>query len=65
MKTVPNTMNMQIRGLQKASPKDWRTQAVMGASSVEILVFASPTGYIMLTSFSFPLSNWGIFCKLL
>ena len=32
------------------------------ASSVEILVFASPTGY-MLTSSGFPLLNWGIFYK--
>ena len=31
---------------------------------VEILVFASPTGY-MFTSSGFPLSNWGIFYKFL
>ena len=34
------------------------------AQSVEILVFASPTGY-MLTSSGFPLLNWGIFYKFL
>ena len=33
------------------------------ASPVEILVFASPTGY-MLTSSGFPLLNWGIFLKI-
>jgi hypothetical protein len=31
------------------------------AQSVEILVFASPTGGYMLTSSSFSLLNWGIF----
>ena len=34
------------------------------ASPVEILVFASPTGY-MLTSSGFPLLNSGIFYKFL
>jgi hypothetical protein len=34
------------------------------AYSVEILVFASPTGY-MLTSSGFPLLHWGIFYKFL
>ena len=34
------------------------------ASSVEILVFASPTGY-MLTTSGFPILNWGIFHKFL
>ena len=35
-----------------------------GTEPVEILVFASPTGY-MLTSSGFPLWNWGIFYKFL
>ena len=34
------------------------------AWSVEILMFSSPTGY-MLTSSGFPLVNWGIFYKFL
>ena len=34
------------------------------ALSVDILVFPSPTGYT-LTSFGFPLLNWGIFFKVL
>ena len=34
------------------------------AQSVEILVCASPTGY-MFTSSGFPLLNWGIFYKFL
>jgi hypothetical protein len=34
------------------------------AKPVEILVFASPSGY-MLTSSNFPLLNWGIFDKVL
>ena len=34
------------------------------AQPVEILVFASPTSY-MLTASGFPLLNWGVFCKFL
>ena len=34
------------------------------AQPVEILVFATPTGY-MLTSSGFPLFNWSIFYKFL
>ena len=33
---------------------------IFGHNRFEILVFASPTGY-MLTSFGFLLLNWGIF----
>ena len=35
------------------------------AQPVEMLVFASPTGYMMLTSSGLPLLNWGLFYKLL
>ena len=34
------------------------------AQSIEILVFASPTGYILISS-GFPLLNWGVFYRFL
>ena len=36
----------------------------IGKAASVIQVFASPTGY-MLTSFGFPLLNWGIFYRFL
>ena len=63
---VQSNVAISFRHSQVSSERD--NILVIGgdvwASTVEILVFESPTGY-MLTSSGFLLLNWGIFYKFL
>ena len=61
------SIDLQLKPHVKYGKIEYSQPSVRGdfwALSVDILVFASPTGY-MLTSSGFPLLNWGIFYKFL
>ena len=54
-------VQFKVHGNNVVSTSEWGDFLAL---PVEILVFASPTGY-MFTSSRFPLLNWGIFYKFL